>query len=236
MTMAHAHETGASLDRPRSGLLQDCTGTSATEFALIAPLLIFMLFSTVELHRYIVHKSHIEAAAKGVANIVAQRPESISATDSVSLDFDLVRHMFPEHYFAGANDGTWWKKLAFQVTHVVFTPTVAGCASSCTYAANVAWTWPTSTSDVPRGSLARSCGAITAAPAGATPTGGAIPATLFGPGSLTIVDLQFNFTPLLGSTLVPTKTIIGQGFAPSRFAAPYIANAGASLTTRCAGY
>ncbi len=223
-------------DRARACLLQDRAGTSAIEFALLAPLLIFMLFSTVELHRYILYKRHIEAAAKGVANMIGQRPDSYSATDYVSLDFDLVRHIFPEHYYPGASDADWWKKLAFQVTHVVFTPTVAGCTSSCAYAANVAWTWPTVTSDVPRGSLARSCGVLTAAAAGATPTGGALPATLFGPGSLTIVDLQYNFTPLLGATLVPAKTIVGQGFASTRFAAPYIANAGASLTTRCPGY
>jgi hypothetical protein len=221
----------------RPGLLQDRSGTSAIEFALLLPVLILMLFGTVELHRYMLHKRHIEAAAKAVANMVGQRPESASVVgESASMDFDLVRHMFPELNFAGSNDGDWWRDIAFQVSHVAFTPTMAGCTSSCTYTANVAWSWPTRTSNVPRGSLERTCGALTAAAAGQTPTGSTLPASLFGPGSLTIVDIQYQFTPLLGATIVPAQTILGQGFATSRFVTPYIKSDSAMNTLRCPGY
>lgn len=220
----------------RASLLHDSTGSSAIEFALLLPLLVLMLFGTVELHRYMLHKRHIEAAAKAVAIMIAQRPDPIGAADPPSMDFDLVRHMFPELGYEGATNAQWWRYMAFQVTHVVFKPTVAGCSSSCTYTANVAWAWPRITSDLPRGALERSCGVLTAAAPGATPSGSTLPGSLFGPGSMTIVDLQYRFTPLVGTAIVPAQTIVGQGFATSRFVTPYIANASVNDTLRCPGF
>jgi hypothetical protein len=225
LTMLGKHRSKLSRKRPHIGLLSDSSGTSAIEFALLLPLLVLMLFGTVELHRYILHTRQIAAAAKAVATMIAQRGDGYSASETPSMEFDLVAHMFPAVNPIGSPHN-WWTRLGFQIRHVVFTPTVLGCTSSCTYRANLAWQWGGGVT----------CGPMPAAAAGATPTSGTIPAAALGPGSMTIVDLQYNFAPLLGSTIVPTKTIVAQGLASTRFASPYIVNQSTSNVVRCPGY
>lgn len=224
--MLGKNRSKSSYKRPHVGMLSDCSGTSAIEFALLVPLLVLMLFGTVELHRYILHTRQIAAAAAAVATMIAQRGEGYSASETPSMEFDLVPHMFPALNPVGS-PFFWWRRLGFQIRHVVFTPTVAGCTSSCTYQANLAWQW---------GTGGVTCGLVPAAAAGATPTSGTIPAAAFGPGSMTVVDFQYNFEPLLGSTIVPTKTIVAQALAATRFASPYIDNQSTLNVTRCPGY
>ena len=206
-------------------------GVAAIEFALLLPLLVLMMLSSVELQRYLRIERQLSLAAENIANIVAQRQSS--DVTKPNFDFDAIYHLFPpgnEHPTL-----TWSSYIVHKITNVVFTPTVSGCTANCTYTANAAWIWPSYDSAFSPGVMARSCGPLTAAASGASPTGKTIPAAMFGPGSVVIVDIGYRFTPLFGSNLVPSIDLFRQGYANARFASPYI-QFPAGLTTRCAGY
>jgi Flp pilus assembly pilin Flp len=206
-------------------------GVAAIEFALLMPLLVLMMLSSVELQRYLRIERQLSLAAENIANIVVQR--QASDVTKPNFDFDAVYHLFPP----GNEDPTnaWWNYIVHKITNVVFTPTVAGCTSNCTYKANAAWIWPSYDSGFSPGVMARSCGPLTAAASGASPTGKTIPAAMFGPGSVVIVDIGYRFKPLFGSNLVPPIDLFRQGYANARFASPYIQTP-EGMTTRCAGY
>lgn len=211
-------------------------GVAAIEFALLLPLLIVMMLGSVELQRYLRIERQLSLAAENIANIVAQRQSS--DLTKLNFDFDSVYHLFPpgnEHPTL-----TWPSYIIHKITNVVFTPTIAGCTVNCTYTANAAWHWPSyNSAPFSPGVMARSCGPLTAAAPGAAPTGKTMPAAMFGPGSVVIVDIGYRFTPLFGSSLIPPITMFRQGYANARFATPYIKFPNQNWTgstVRCAGY
>ncbi|MDB5594461.1 MAG: hypothetical protein JWM36_1422 [Hyphomicrobiales bacterium] len=124
--------------------------------------------------------------------------------------------------------------MGIQSTQVVFTPTVAGCTVSCTYTANVAWTWGTMISQ--NGTMSRTCGTLAGVAEGVKPTGKTLPQNLFGPSALIVVDLSFNYVPLIGSVFVPPIRLVKQAFYAPRFTASYITVADPADTARCPGF
>lgn len=210
-------------------------GVAAIEFALLLPLLILMMLSSVELQRYLRIERQLSLAAENIANIVAQRQSS--DLTKLNFDFDSVYHLFPpgnEHPTL-----TWPTYIVHKITNVVFTPTISGCKVNCTYTANAAWHWPSHDTAFGAGAMMRSCGPLTAATPAALPTGKTIPEAMFGPGSVVIVDIGYRFMPLFGSNLVPSIDLFRQGYANARFASPYIQFPNQNWTgstVRCSGY
>ncbi|MDB5569885.1 MAG: hypothetical protein JWN93_1068 [Hyphomicrobiales bacterium] len=207
---------------------RDTGAASALEFALILPLLIVILLGSVELHRYSKVVRHIGQAAQTVALLTAQREKPIASREELSFDLNAASIIDPEGEFG------WFERINHQISHVVFS-TAAGCVQNCAYTANLAWSWPTYSSSV-LGPLTRECGAVAAALDNAPASGTAIPGRLFGAGSLVVVDLQYNFTPVFGSSFMSPISIVRQGFASARFAAPHIVLQDGVNTRRCSGY
>ena len=205
-------------------------GVAAIEFALLLPLLILMMLGSVELQRYMRIKRQLSLAAENIAAIVAQRQSS--DLTKLNFDFDAAYHLFPPAREAA----DWTKLIVHQITNVPFTPTVPGCTKNCTYTANVAWYWPSYDTGFGLGNMRRQCGTLNGAATGATATGANIPAAMFGPGSVVIVDLGYRFTPLFGSSLIAPIDLFRQGYANARFATPYINFPNQGLTVRCTGY
>ena len=98
------------------------------------------------------------------------------------------------------------------------------------------WNWPSYDTGFGLGNMRRQCGTLNGAATGATATGANIPAAMFGPGSVVIVDLGYRFTPLFGSSLIAPIDLFRQGYANARFATPYINFPNQGLTVRCTGY
>lgn len=204
-------------------------GVAALEFALLLPLLLVMLLGSVELQRYMRIDRQLALAAENIAAAMAQRPPS--EDKSVSFEFDALPHLFPP-----SQDGElpWYSTVAHQITNVIFSPTTAGCTQNCTYKADVHWRWPFWQTAFGLGGMWRFCGPLAPQPEGNGPSGGTLPAALFGPGSVVVVDLGYQYKPLFGSNLLPPMTIFKQGYASPRFAPlPFPKNNPHGGTTGC---
>ena len=207
--------------------------SSVVEFALLVPLFLVLLLGSMEFNRYFRYARHLELSVDMVAHMMSQRNSPIGPTD---LNFDLNASEFVFRELASEEPVSvaWWRKLGHQITHVVFTPTVAGCTTSCTYEANVAWSWPDY--KIKLGSLSRACGKLQPAGDGVAPNGSTLPAKMFGPGSLIVVDLTFDYKPVFGAGLVPPFRMVRQAYYAPRFATPYLPALNGPSITRCPGF
>lgn len=204
-------------------------GVASVELALLAPILILLSLGTFELQRYLRVERQLSLAAENVASMVAQR--LTTDTTSPAFDYGLVAIVAPTLSPGGGAALT--TALASQITSVVFTATPAGC-TTCTYRGDVTWTWSMTGEDGPGlGSLKRACGRVTASNA---QTGGALPAGVFGPGAVIVVDMLYDFKPLFGTGVVPTLTLMRQGFARPRYATSYVKVPAAADVTTCPGF
>lgn len=207
-------------------------GVAAIEFALLMPLLLVLMLGSFELQRYLRIERRLSLTAQNIAAIVAQR--QTLAGRQISEDFDAAFHMFPA---ASEEPPTVWHHvLVHQISSAVFTPTTTGCTTNCTYSAQLNWNWPFYDRNFGLGDLRRRCGALTPAPKGAAATGSTLPAALFGPGSMVIVDLRYRFRPMFGSLLIPEIILNSHGYANARFATPYIKSGTGQSTTVCPGF
>ncbi|MGB0720701.1 MAG: TadE/TadG family type IV pilus assembly protein [Bdellovibrionales bacterium] len=72
----------------------DCVGASAVEFALMAPILIFILIGTVDAGRYVHQRMQMTNAAHTTASYVAQAGDDANAqtvaSESYGGDFDDI--------------------------------------------------------------------------------------------------------------------------------------------------
>jgi hypothetical protein len=211
--------------------LRDDAGVSAIEFALVAPILLLLMMASVELQRYLRIDRQLANSAENVASLIAQRPGPLTGWN-ISEDFDSTFQTFPEAALR-AGSGPWYNAMGFMITHAAFSTTVAGCTANCAYKANVAWLWGRGTGAP---NMTRRCGELTAAAVGAAPSGSTLPATMFGPGSIIIVDLTFDFTPIFGSNLLSPIQMFKQAYAFPRFSATWLNASQATLTTVCPGY
>ena len=216
--------------RRLSSFARATSGVAALEFALILPMLIFMMLGSVELQRYMRTERQLSLAAESLAALVAQR--QAGNLSDLAFEVNSMPHLFPPATETSAN---WASNIAYQITSVVFAPTVDGCTSGCTYKANVAWVWPDAETGAGLGSMKRRCGALTSAAVGEPPTGGALPGGIFGPGSVIVVDLLYEFTPLFGATLVSPISLSRQGYANPQYASPSL-SAPTGSVLRCSGY
>jgi hypothetical protein len=102
--------------------------------------------------------------------------------------------IFPQMLQDAARKGISWKNdISISIAGVLFTGKPAGCTpSNCSsYDANVVWN---------SGPNKRTCGVLlTPAPDTATPSPTTLPTDVFGPGSLIVVDIVYNYAPIFGS-------------------------------------
>lgn len=195
-------------------LLATRSATSAVEFALVLPLLLTLLLGCFEISRFLRYSRHLAGAADTWANMVSQQTYA-GHWDLVNAALSM-KHTFRESTNDALNNGgsveDWWGYLGYQISTVDFQPTEAGCTTNCSYQAQILWFWPNYGP-----SLHRVCGHLTGAPVGAAPSASTIPSALFGPGSVVVVDLVYQYKPLIGSRFIAPTTIIKQAFYPPRF-------------------
>lgn len=207
-------------------------GVAAIEFALLLPLLVFLMLGSVDLLRFLRIERQLTLAASSIANMLSQR--QVGDTTILNFDFDALQLHFP---LSVSQTGQYYDKIGHQATSAVFTPSVTGCVQNCQYRADVAWVWPVYNTGLEH--MKRKCGTLAPKPQGASEAGATIPAAMFGPGSVVIVDLSYTFEPLFGSSVVPAIKIFRQGYANARFATPYLvipATDWAGNNVRCPGF
>lgn len=191
------------------------------------PFLIALLFGSFELTRYINTSRQITNLADSVAQLFAQNTSgSITDTD-LHFAIDSTMVTFPNVLGDAHKRGLfWYQDIYVAMSSVLFSPTVAGCTSNCTYNAKLMWTTgsrPCSTNLTPA--------ADTAAPSLTT-----LPMDAFGPGSMIVVDIVYNYRPIVATNLLGVKTITRSTYLQPRYvtSVKYVTSGG-GMGTACPG-
>lgn len=191
--------------RLRRGLLffgGEQSGIAALETALILPILVTLMLSGSELARYVNTSRQLTNLANSMATLVAERTVGFNFFDAV-FTYNSAMVTFPVVLKDSKQKGLAWNyDIAITVSSILFSPTVNGCTSNCTYQGRVDWSI-----NMPI-AQARSCTVPpTAAADTAPPSMSTLPQDVFTAGSLIVADIVYSYKPLFGSRLFPTVSI-----------------------------
>ena len=167
---------------------RDHAGVSAVEFALVAPVLAMMLVGATELSSAITAGNRATYVAEAIAQMVSQAKGPVSQEDMTSfiksaalIDPDIAT------YARVAGKANLESAANVAVSSIVFTPKDASCTLDCTFDAHVVF------SESLAGSPKRSCGTLMPGNSGL----GSLPARIFSPNSLVVVDVETFYRPLM---------------------------------------
>ena len=208
--LALAHALPAKLYRRAKEFWRARQAIAATEFALVLPLLVILMLGSVEAARLIVSARKVTLVATTAVEMLTQN--GTGKINYVDLHFatDSTMVIFPQILQDAAQKGISWKNdISVSMASVVFTPNPSTCTSNCSYNANVVWN---------SGPNKRTCGVLlVSATDTATPNNTKLPADVFGPGSIIVVDVLFNYTPIFGLGLFGTIPIARSAYLAPRY-------------------
>lgn len=171
-------------------------GVSAVEFALLAPVLAIMLGGAVELSGAITASNRSTFVADALAQMVSRVDHTITAAEmknfavsAALIDTDIIR-------YARVSGKPIEEAFKVTVTSVQFEPKVVTCVLlSCDYRAKVVFSYSLNGDVRPCKNLKPSKG---------TQTLKTLPADVFGPGSLIVVDVETFYSPIMPIRLAKT--------------------------------
>jgi hypothetical protein len=195
-----AHALPAKLYRRAKEFCRARQAIAATEFALVLPLLVMLMLGSVEVARVIIAARNVTAVATTASEMLSEGTRPVQYGD-LHFASESTMVIFPQILQDAAQKGISWKNdIAISMAGVCFSPPGStDCTLQCTLncVANVAW------NDGPN---KRACGVpLTSAPDTAVPSNTTLPADVFpgagaSPGgSLLVVDIVYNYTPMFGS-------------------------------------
>ena len=221
-------------------------GTSAIELAFVLPVLILLMLAGFQLVLYINATRKVERIADSISEMISQATPAttgsttatVSALD-IHFTYDSTMVIFPYVLKDAKQKGvSWWQNITINYASVQFTQTATTCGSnadqSACYVANVVWTGAGAA-----GTGARPCIVPQlAANDTATPTNTALPRSLFGPGSIIVIDVTYTFVPTFGARFLPPLLIKRSAFIQPRYAAliKFDATNNDGIATACPGY
>jgi Flp pilus assembly protein TadG len=205
---------------------------AAVEFALVLPLLVILMLGSVEAARLITFARRVTLVAANAVEMLTQN--STGTVNYVDLHFavDSTMVIFPQILQdAVQKHVSWSNDIGISIASIVFTPNPSTCTSNCSYVANVVWN---------SGPDKRTCGVpLISVPDTAAPSKTALPADVFGPGSIVVVDIVFSYTPIFGFGLFGTVPIARSVYLSPRYV-PLIKYAVVSgddgIGAECPGY
>ena len=177
-------------------------GTVAVEASFILPVLFLLMLGGAETARYVNTARTLTNLANSMASLVAERTTGFTFLDAV-FTYNSAMVTFPGVLSDSHRKGIAWNyDIAVTVSSVLFSPTVSGCTSNCTYAGKIAWSI-----NMPI-AQARSC-KVPPTPVADTapPSITTLPQDVFNAGSLIVADVVYTYVPLFGSGVIPTLTI-----------------------------
>lgn len=192
-----------SLRRPRlrvpslvARFLRRPDGVSAVEFGLLAPVLAIMLGGAIELSGAITAANRSTYVADAVAEMVSRVDHTVTADElksyalaSALIDTDIIR-------YARVSGKPIEQAFKITITSVQFEPKLLSCVLlSCEYKGATVFSYTLNGDKRPCGALGKSWNIEKSS----------LPAELFGPGSLIIVDVETFYSPVMPIRL--SKTI-----------------------------
>ena len=194
----------------RSSIIQhrllgsDTRGVAAIEFALVIPILMLLLLVGFDSARYIVAARRVAVVASTIGQMLSVSTTGQIATADLQFYEDSTVGIFPQVLQDSYQQGlTWSNDIGMTVSAVNFTGT------SPSYQGLVNWTV---------GTNLRPCYTpMTATSDSAGPSPTTLPADVFGPGSLIVVDLSFKFRPTIASNLMNPIPIVRSFYVQPRY-------------------
>jgi Flp pilus assembly protein TadG len=183
---------------------------AAVEFALVLPLLVILMLGSVEAARLITFARRVTLVTTTAVEMLTQN--GTGTVNYIDLHFavDSTMVIFPQILQDVAlKHVSWSNDIAISIASVVFTPNPSTGTSNCSYVANVVWN---------SGPNKRTCGVpLTSVPDTAAPSKTALPADVFGPGSIVVVNIVFSYTPIFGFGLFGTVPIARSAYLSPRY-------------------
>lgn len=205
---------------------------AAVEFALILPFLVLLMLGTVEAARLIIFSRNVTQVAATMEGMLNQN--GTGSVNYIDLHFahDSAMVIFPQMLQDAAQKKiSWGNDISISMASVLFTPNPSTCTSNCTYTANVVWN---------SGSNKRACGVpLTPVADTAAPSNTTLPMDVFKSGSLIVVDIAFNYTPIFGLGIFKAIPIRRSAYLPPRYVQliKYAVKSGDDgIGTECPGY
>lgn len=227
-------------------------GIAAIEFALILPTLLLIMFLAIQVVAYIDATRKVELVAHSISQMISQSvpPNNttvarVNATD-LHFSYDATLVLFPYVMKDAKRRGrTWSQNISINYASIQFTARNAACQSnpdtssdlSTCFDANVVWT--TTGTAQPGGDNYRPCDTLQVPAADdAAPNRTSLPRSSYGPGSLVVIDVVFDFKPTFGSGLVPAVRIARSAYVQPRYASlvNFDTTNNDGIATRCTGF
>ena len=205
---------GSQIARKASALLngfwQNRRAMAAVEAALIIPIFLMFSLGSYEAIRYVNMSRRLTTLANSMATMITTRVQPVNG-DDVLFAFNSAMVIFPDVLSDPARGSTNWSNyLSMTISNVLFTPTVNGCTTGCTYKANIDWSIGANAS--------RSCTVAPLSVANSTISSlTTLPTDVFNPGSLIVVDLSYPFVPQFGGQYIPSITIHRSAYLQPRY-------------------
>ncbi|MGD0634279.1 MAG: TadE family protein [Beijerinckiaceae bacterium] len=220
----HLQTITATLQQKIAAFAAARNAIAAVEFAIIFPVLVIFMLGGGEAARFVNASRQLTNLAYSEANLVAERPVGYATMTSNDIIFvqQATPVIFPEILKDAARQSTTWsadQNFLFTISSVIFTPTVTGCTSSCTYKGAVAWSlYQGGLSTATVASKLRSCSvAPVSAPDSQEPSLTTLPTDVFTSGSLIVVDLAYTYTPVFGSSFFHSVTLHRSAYLQPRY-------------------
>jgi TadE-like protein len=165
-------------------------GVAAVEMAIVTPFMLLLAFGGTDFTRYVIATEKMSRIANTIGQMLTQN--SLGYVNDLDLQFyhDSAMVVYPDLLTDAAARGTPWSTdIAITMSSIQFTANPAGCApAACTYVPSVVWS---------SGPNPRKCASKFSSVADASvPLTTTLPKDVYGPGSIVVVDIQYNYHPL----------------------------------------
>ena len=229
------------------GRFRDSTrAMAAVEFAIALPVLLTLMMLGTQVVNYVNAVRKVELLASSMSEMISQKaPPTGSTTATVNqldlhFSYDSALVIFPYLMADGPRQGVaWWQDIYIDYASVQFTK-IAGTTCPSTgdqspcYVANVVWTSTGTT-----GGNQRVCTLPqTAMNNTAAPTNTSIPRSIFGAGSIIVVDVVFTYHPTFAASVMPSLRIARSVYVQPRYATliNFDTTNNDGIATKCPGY
>ena len=235
-----------------SRFLGSTHGAVAVEFAFALPVLMVLMMLGVQIVSYVNAVRKVELLTTSISEMISQAaPQPGASTAYVNyqdlhFSYDSGLVVFPYLMSDSARQGVaWWQDINIDYASVQFnnipnTTCAPTSDQSPCYTASVVWT---STGTV--GTNNRACGTAKGQSPFQLPMNDTsspnklyLPRSIFGPGSVIVIDVVFTFRPVFAANLMQPLTIRRSVYVRPRYASliDYDTTNSDGIATLCPGY
>jgi Flp pilus assembly protein TadG len=214
--------------------LPDRRGIAAFEFALTAPILISCVLAVVDLSNAILTWRRLTIAAESIAEIATEEAAQPAGNNLITQTqaWNAMTAAFAVLPTWQSQIGASTPNYAITLSSIVYTPTVAGCTTNCSYIANVAWSYPFTPGTIET----RPCGIQQQVPNNQANSLTVLPVGIASASPILVADVATTFEPLFFAFITGPIQMLESAYLPPRIGTTSQYVVLAPPGTSCAGY